>query len=228
MLHTCQVVGDQLTVVVLASGPIRSKRPTREGFTSPPPGYASVREGLANNPSADSARPDSARWSGARRAADLRAVRQDRDVDEERGDIAVAATADHGGATATALWRRFPLSPRLEIVRTTDAGSVADWDDHPRRKVVLMVLCRESQTGGLSPCLGSGRGRRYARQGSSQPAAPADVAEPTDGDGCWQRARCGKTIAIVCWRGAQCRLLIASGGGSRAERWIRCMGGVRR
>ena len=51
---------------------------------------------------------------------------------------------------------------------------------------------------------------------------------PTDGDGCWQRARCGKTIAIVCWRGAQCRLLIASGGGSRAEQWIRCMGGVRR
>ena len=43
-------------------------------------------EGLANNPSADSARPDSARWSGARRAADLRALRQDRDADEERGE----------------------------------------------------------------------------------------------------------------------------------------------
>ena len=83
---TCKSWRGQLTVVVLASGPIRSKRPTREGFTSPPPGYASVREGLANNPSADSARPDSARWSGARRAADLRAVRQDRDADEERGE----------------------------------------------------------------------------------------------------------------------------------------------
>ncbi len=45
--------------------------------------------------------------------------------------IAVAATADHGGATATTLWRRYPLSPTLEIVRTTDAGSVADADDHP-------------------------------------------------------------------------------------------------
>ena len=53
-------------------------------------------------------------------------------------------------------------------------------------------------------------------------------SNPTDGDGCWQRARCGKTIAIVCWRGAQCRFLIATGGGSRAEQWIRCMGGVRR
>ena len=43
-------------------------------------------ERLANKPSADSARPDSARWSGARRVADLRAVRQDRDAVQERGE----------------------------------------------------------------------------------------------------------------------------------------------
>jgi hypothetical protein len=43
-------VASQLTVAVLASGPIRSKRLTREGFPSPPPGYAAVREPPANRP----------------------------------------------------------------------------------------------------------------------------------------------------------------------------------
>jgi hypothetical protein len=89
--------------------------------------------------------------------------------------IAGAATADHGGP-AEPHYGGASVSPTLEIVRTTEAGSVADWDDRRRRKVVKMILCRESQPGGLSPCLGSGRGRRCARQGSPQPAAPADVA----------------------------------------------------
>ena len=135
-------------------------------------------EGPANNPSADSARPDTARWSGARRAADLRAVRQDRDADEERGGASPSRVRlTTAGQQPPHYGGRFPLSPTLERVRTTDVGSVADWDDHRRRKVVKMILCRESGPGGLSPCLGSGRGRRYARQRSSEPAAPAGVAE---------------------------------------------------
>ena len=114
---------------------------------------------------------------GARRARTCERCARTVTLMRNAASIAVAAKADHGGPTATALWRRFPLSPTLERVRTTDVGSVADWDDHRRRKVVKMILCRESQPGGLSPCLGSGRGRRYARQRSSEPAAPADVAE---------------------------------------------------
>ena len=42
--------GSQLTVHRASSGPIRSKRLTREGFTTPPPGYAAVREPPANRP----------------------------------------------------------------------------------------------------------------------------------------------------------------------------------
>ena len=121
--------------------------------------------------------------------------------------IAGAATANHGGPTATALWRRFPLSATLERVRPTDVGSVADWDDHRRRKVVKMILCRESQPGGLSPCLGSGRGRRYARQRSSERAAPADVAETR----C-----CAKRAALPPHRNRQVRV-----GGRIAGRWAR-------
>ena len=123
--------------------------------------------------------------------------------------IAVAATADHGGPTATALWRRFPLSPTLERVRTTDVGSVADWDDHRRRKVVKMILCRESQPGGLSPCLGSGRGRRYARQRSSEPAAPADVAE-TRRRG-WVLAACSLLALLLDRRSGHVADMTASG-----------------
>jgi len=54
------------------------------------------------------------------------------------------------------------------------------------------------------------------------------IASVTDGHGCRPRARCGKTVAIVCWRGARSRFLIASRGGSRMEQWIRCGGGVGR
>jgi hypothetical protein len=43
LLHV-QVVGRQLTIAVLAPGPICGKRLTRERFPSPPPGHASVRE----------------------------------------------------------------------------------------------------------------------------------------------------------------------------------------
>ena len=46
------LMGSQLTVAVLASGPIRSKRLTREGLPSRPPGYTSVRERLADTATA--------------------------------------------------------------------------------------------------------------------------------------------------------------------------------
>ena len=54
------------------------------------------------------------------------------------------------------------------------------------------------------------------------------IANVTDGHGCRPRARCGKTVAIVCWRGVRSRFLIASRGGSRVEQWSRCGGGVGR
>jgi hypothetical protein len=54
------------------------------------------------------------------------------------------------------------------------------------------------------------------------------IANVTDGHGCRPCARCGKTVAIVCGRGARSRFLVASGGGNRAEQWIRSWGGVPR
>ena len=190
----------------------------RQPCGKPPGAEHPQEEGLANNPSADSARPDSARWSGARRLRTRERCARTVTLMRNAASIAVAATADHGGPTATALWRRFPLSPTLERVRTTDVGSVADWDDHRRRKVVKMILCRESQPGGLSPCLGSGRGRRYARQRSSEPAAPADVAE-TRRRG-WVLAACSLLALLLDRRSGHVADMTASGVDPVATRSI--------
>jgi hypothetical protein len=49
LLHVW-VVGSQLTVAVLAPGPIRSERRPREGLRRPPPGCVAVREPPASRP----------------------------------------------------------------------------------------------------------------------------------------------------------------------------------
>ena len=101
------------------------------------------------------------------------------------------------------------------------------WRDHRISRDLMASSIGGSGSGHATPVNHAASDRQGNDRGPTHRPSEA-IANATDGDGCWQRARCGKAIAIVCWRGAQCRFLIASGGGSRAEQWIRCMGGVRR
>jgi len=47
-----------------------------------------------------------------------------------------------------------PLFSASEVVRTTDAGDVAYWDDFHKTEGRQERLCKENSDDGLSPCLG--------------------------------------------------------------------------
>jgi hypothetical protein len=72
---------------------------------------------------------------------------------------------------------RFPLSARLEAVRTTDVGRCRRLGRLTMTEGRQEILCKESQSDGLSPCLGSGRGRRMCP--SQSPSAGCVAARDT-------------------------------------------------
>lgn len=100
---------------------------------------------------------------------------------------------------------RFLLSTRLEAVRSTDVGRCRRLGRLTMTEGRQEILCKESQSDGLSPCLGSGRGRRMCP--SQSPSAGCMAARDTSPEAS-RRARATR------------RSYPAATDGEKYSRWI--------